>query len=162
MRVARFVFVFMLTLSTQLLFAADVLVQNVRFEQKDEDIYVYYDLGGNAGKKHTVSIKLSDDGGRTFQLRPLAVEGAIGKGVQTGRSKRIIWHFSEDFPLGLSGDNFVFSVQAELQKGRSKLPWYLLGAAVAGGGTYFVIQSLGGDEPATETGSISFDIPGDL
>ena len=153
-------FIFIFTI--QCLFAGEVLVRNVRFEQQDTEIVVYYDLESNSSKKHEVTLILSDNSGLTFNITPRETEGDIGKNVLPGRRKKIIWHFMKDYPQGLKGDNFVFCVQAELEKGGSKLHWYLIGAGVIGGVVYFVTQSKDGGSDDPTTGSVTITIPGDI
>jgi hypothetical protein len=134
-----------------------VRVSNVRFTDLGSTVSIMYDLSGAHGKKYNVSVALSDDGGRTFRIRPRRVGGDVGKGVEPGKNREILWRVREDFPSGLSGSNFVFAVDAELKKG-SKAWAYLLGAAVIGGGVYFAVQ---GEEPS-DKGSIVVEVPGEF
>jgi hypothetical protein len=59
---------------------------------------------------------------------------------------------------GLEGEDFIFAVNARLQKGVKRWP-YLLGAAVADGAAYFLARS-GGSEK--NKGSVTGRVPGDI
>jgi hypothetical protein len=136
----------------------DTKVSNVRFEDRGETISVRYDLSGQYGKKYRIVLSLSDDNGRTFAIKPETVSGDVGGNMNPGRSKEIIWQVKRDFPYGLKGSDFVFAVDAEMQKGGRKWP-YFVGAAVAGGVVYFAIRGKDKSEPPA-TGSIVVDVPG--
>lgn len=142
--------------------AQELEVSNVSFEDKSEIIVVQYDLYGEIGKKYRVNLSLSDNNGISFAIRPKTVSGDIGKDISPGPKKTITWSYIEDFPNGLSGDKFVFAVDAELQKGGNKFPYYIIGAGVAGGVVYFVTSSFGKKEPEPKTGSIIIDVPNDF
>jgi len=149
-----------LLISNTFLKAQELKVRNVRFEEIGEIVRVKYDLDGMTDKKYRISLSLSDDFGKTFKMKPRTVYGDVGKNIQPGLSKQITWYILRDFPEGLSGDGFVFAVDAELQKGGNKLPFYLLGAGVAGGVVYFVVRSSGEkSEPEPTTGSIVISVP---
>ena len=136
----------------------DTKVSNVSFEDRGETISVHYDLSGQYGKKYRILISLSDDNGRTFTIKLKTVSGDVGKDVNPGRNKEIVWQVKMDFPYGLKGSDFVFAVDAEILKGGRKWP-YVVGAAVAGGVVYFATQGKKKTESPT-TGSILVDVPG--
>ena len=132
-------------------------VKNVQFESDGKTVKIKYDLYGDVNKKYKIVLKLSDDNGFSYTIHPKTVTGDIGKSVKPGESKVIFWNLKEDFPAGLDGDNYVFAVEAELQKG-SKWPYYLLGTTVAAGaGFLYLMQSQKEESPTT--GSIIIDIP---
>ena len=136
----------------------DTQVSNVRFEDRGETISVRYDLSGAYGKKFKIVISLSDDKGSTFTIKPQTVRGDIGKNVSPGRNKEILWQVKADFPYGLKGSDFVFAVDAEMQKSGGRWP-YVVGAAVVGGVVYFATQGSKETKSST-TGSIVIDVPG--
>lgn len=149
-----------LLISNTILRAQELKVRNVRFEEIGETVMVKYDLDGMTEKKYKISLSLSDDFGKTFKIKPRTVYGDVGKNIQPGESKQITWYLLRDFPEGLHGDGFVFAVDAELQKGGTKLPFYMLGAGVVGGVVYFVVRSSSEkSEPQTTTGSIVITVP---
>ena len=133
-------------------------VKNVHFVDKDKTIVVYYDLVGNYKKKYTISLSLSDDFGKTFKIKPISVAGELGKNIKTGRNKKIYWSVKNDFPKGLSGDGFVFAVDAQLKKGKTKWPFYVFPAIGAiGAVAYYSLQ-----EKEASTGSIDISVPTDF
>jgi len=133
----------------------DPQVRDVRFEQQGGQIVIRYNLFGRPGKKHSVSVELSDDNGRTFRIKPVSVEGDVGKDVRTGSGKSIIWNMQRDLPQGLEGEDFVFAVNAKLQKGAKTWP-YLLGLAAAGGaGAYYFMSK-------EDKGEITIRVPADM
>jgi len=156
LRLAPFL-IFLLSFSSQSM-GQTTKVSNVHFEDRGETISIQYDLSGQYGKKFKIEISLSDDNGRTFTIKPLTVRGDVGKNVTPGRNKEILWQVKADFPYGLKGSDFVFAVDAELQKGGKKWP-YVVGAAVVGGVVYFATQGKKKTESST-TGSIVVDVPG--
>ena len=142
--------------------AQEVKVRNVTFKQEGELIIIHYDLDGSLNKKYKVNILLSDDYGATFNIKPKAVKGDVGKNISPGKAKEIVWEMTKDFPDGLEGEGFVFAVDAKLQKGGGKFFYYLLGGGVVGGVVYFVSKNVGGGKSAPTKGSISIIIPGDI
>ena len=87
-------------------------VENVHFEQMEDDVHIYYDLRGDADK-YKVTVRGSSDGGRTYTLPMKTVSGDIGKKVHPGSNKKIIWKALKDAGE-LEGDEFVFEVEAVL------------------------------------------------
>ena len=85
-------------------------VENVRFEQRGEKIYVVYDLEG-PGDWYEVSLKLSSSGGAEYDIVPRTVRGDVGPGVRPGLERVIVWEAAVDAP-GLHGEDFVFAVTA--------------------------------------------------
>lgn len=162
MRIIRLSFVLLLLPLTHLLYAEDVLIKNVHSEKKGEYIFIYYDLDGNPEKRHRVSMVISDDSSQTYSPQPSSIEGDIGSSIYTGQGKKVIWHYTEDFPIIHDRGDFVFSFHAELQKSRSKWP-YAVGAVIVGGVIYFLTADHKSNEPApSTTGSISILVPVDF
>ncbi|PIU63790.1 MAG: hypothetical protein COS84_09260, partial [Armatimonadetes bacterium CG07_land_8_20_14_0_80_40_9] len=91
-------------------------IENVRFEQRGNLVYIFYDLIGDE-KEYKVSLRLSSDGGRSFPAKDAAgkdiilksLSGDIGEGITPRRDKEIVWDALKDVE-SLSGDNFVFEV----------------------------------------------------
>ena len=131
--------------------AAPAEVQNVRFEDQGETIVVYYDLSGESGQKYKIDITLNNDAGRNYAMSEKMMSGDVGKNVTSGPNKTIVWRMSEDYPEGLEGDAFVFSVNASLQKKNNKTWLYVAGGAAVVG----VVVGLaggGGGEKSDKTG----------
>jgi hypothetical protein len=133
------------------LFAGAAEVQNVRFEDRGARIAVMYDLQGDSGKQYKISISLRDASGKTYKLSKSAMSGDIGKGVQSGFAKTILWDMLKDYPEGLEGEGFVFAVQVELQKKKKIWPYIAVGGAVIGG-----VMLLGGG--GEEKGNLDIEI----
>lgn len=139
-------------------FAQNPEVMNVRFEQKGNQIVIKYDLAGKRGTKYFVSAVSSDNGGRTYRIEMASVKGDIGQGVTPGYNKTITWDMLTDYPRGLEGDDFVFAVNAKLQKSSKKWPFLLGAAAVGGAVIYAILPKPAGDE----TGSVLIHVPADI
>lgn len=136
----------------QKIFAQETKVENVRFQDLGETVLIQYDLEGRTDKRYKVSIALSDDNGITFKIKPRSLSGDVGKNIQAGPGKKINWYYKENFPEGLSGSGFVFAVDAELQKGGSKLVWYTGGGVVVGVIVWYLFIR-------EKHGSIVIDVP---
>ncbi len=150
---------FILLFVTATCVAQTVDVRNVAFEQKGEAIFIRYDLQGIAGKKYQVTVRLSSDYGNTFRIEPKSLAGDAGKNVLPGAGREIRWDFLRDYPNGLEGEGFVFSVEARLQKKAVTWPYIAGGGAVAlGAALYFVVTGAGKEN----TGSFSISVPGDI
>ena len=153
------IILFVITVSQ--IHAQDVKVRNVTFIQMGKLIIIRYDLDGGLDKKYKVNLSLSDDYGVTFQIKPKALRGNVGKNITPGNGKKIIWEMTKDYPNGLEGEGYVFAVDAELQKGGNFIS-YLLGGGTVAVIVYFVIQRGDGGNGAPTKGSISITIPGDI
>lgn len=149
--------VIVILFSQSLVQAQECKVSNVTFKQSGETITIRYDLAGKATKAYQVSVALSDDGGRTFNIRPETLIGDVGERVKPGIGHEIIWSLTVDFPRGLEGDRFIFAVDA-VQKKRSKSGWYLLGAGALGGAVYYAVTLSGGEKASSSKGKMVLDI----
>ena len=116
---------------------AGTQVENVRFEQRGNQVVVFYDLHG-AEDAYTIRLKLSSDGGMHFDIIPKAISGDVGEHVAPGPGKRIVWDVSKDVKQ-LSGDRFVFSVTANWESSGTagmvliKGGWFEMGDAFGDG-----------------------------
>ena len=92
------------------------VVTNPIAKQLDyEHVLVTYDVEDRDGDLMTVSIKVSDDGGKTFGFRaPMEhLSGDVGEGVSSGKGKEIVWTIAVDEFLHVYGENFVIRVLAD-------------------------------------------------
>jgi len=125
----------------------EVEVKNVRFKQaKDSKVLVNYDLFGDASQKYLITLAIfRPDTKETVPLGQKNLAGDIGNNVRAGRGKKIIWDLLKDFPNGLHGEGYVFTIDADAQKGRSKWPWVLGGLIISAGGAaaYFLAKDIG-------------------
>ncbi len=110
-------------------------VRNVHYEVTGELVRVYYDLLGPLDKVHRVGLYLRRESDSTFAYRPVYLTGDVGSIVFPGEKRRITWDFLKDFPEGMKGDDFYFTVEAEMVEtpGINPLYWIGGGAAVVGG-----------------------------
>lgn len=92
--------------------AQDAEVRNVQAYQQGKNVIVQYDLEGDRQATFTVDLRLSRDGGRTFDYAPTAMAGAVGSGVSPGEGKEIVWPVLQDFSEGLTGQGYQFKVLA--------------------------------------------------
>ena len=136
-------------------------VRNVHFTDLGDTVRVQYDLYAKSDKKYIVSQLLSYDGGDTFSIIPRTLSGDVGGGIYEGKNKTIFWHINRDFPEGLIGDDFVFAVEAKLDKPKSKLPYILFTAGVAGG-TVYLLRHFTREGPEGTTGTIIIKVPDSL
>ncbi len=130
-------------------FGNDNLIQNVSIQVQDAMIEIRYDLlPDRENGKYTVSIEISDDGGRTYNVAPRMIAGDLGRNKVPGRNKRIVWMIERDFPDGIDIDRYDFRVTAKRQGLNRNILYVLLGAVVAGGSTaaYFLFGADDGDE----------------
>lgn len=122
------------------LFSQSVQIENVFFHEQNDLVLIHYDLSAPEGKLCRVSLLLSDDKGQTFHIKPNTIAGDVGRQIESGKNREIVWDLKADFPKGLTGKNFVFAVDAEIQSS-NKWPYYLLGAGVIGGAALVISQS---------------------
>lgn len=90
--------------------AQEVETRDVQAYQQGNRVVVTYAFIGDAGAEYEVSLRVSDDGGRSFRIEPSAVSGAIGENVEPGGRKQIMWKVLEDVPGGLEGSDYKFKV----------------------------------------------------
>ena len=92
------------------------VVSNPLAKQLDyETVLVTYDVEDADGDLMMVSIKVSDDGGKTFGFTaPMEqLSGDVGEGVSSGKGKEIVWTIAVDDFLHAYGENFVIRVLAD-------------------------------------------------
>lgn len=123
-------------------------VRNVEVLTDGAVIEIRYDLvPENANRKHTVSIQISDNGGRTYNVTPYFITGDIGRNILPGRNKRIVWLVEREFPADIDLDRYDFRFTAKPQGLSRNTLYAMLGAAVAGVGTVaLLIFGGGGDD----------------
>jgi hypothetical protein len=83
----------------------------VRVERLDNGVVrVLYDLAA-PGSRFDIALEASNDGGRTFGIRPQAVRGDVGRNIQGGAGKSIEWESARDIDE-LQIDRLVFRIMA--------------------------------------------------
>jgi hypothetical protein len=92
------------------------VVTNPIAKQLDyEHVLISYDVEDGDGDLMSVSVKVSDDGGKTFGLTvPLEqLSGDVGEGISSGKGKEIVWRIAADEFLHVYGENYVIRVLAD-------------------------------------------------
>lgn len=80
-------------------------VTNVRSEQNRQDIVVWYDLSGKAD----ISVSMYVDG----KKKPITrLSGDVGKRINKGIDRKIVWNVLSEYPEGFEADNVQFTVKA--------------------------------------------------
>ena len=125
-------------------------VKDVRFRPYGNKVYISYTLEGKG--EYEVSLRVSDDGGRTFSIVPKSLSGAVGKGEEPGNDKGIIWDALRDVPH-LEGDDFLFEVVAI--RNRNQKPLIVLLGLAAAFAAAAAVEASRGQEDAT----ITLEIP---
>ena len=91
------------------------VVSNVTASQRTDGsnlVDIRYNLYDADGDKCTVSIKVSSDGGATWNVSATTLSGHVGAGVWPGTNRHIVWNAGVDQP-GLVGSNFKVRVCAD-------------------------------------------------
>jgi len=86
-------FLFLLFLAAPV-YAADPVVSNVRMEQRRDGsgfVDITYNVHDADGDTLAVALRLSDDGGTTWDFPVLNCSGDIGSGILPGSQKAILW-----------------------------------------------------------------------
>lgn len=92
-------------LSLNILHAPCQKVTNVRSSQSGNKIVVLYDLSGKADV--SVTMKAGDQ-----KYSATRLSGDIGKGINRGQDRKIIWDVLSEYPDGFEADSVVFTVKA--------------------------------------------------
>ena len=88
-------------------------ITNVRSAQDGNNINIYYDLITNkTSQLFNVSVYCSMNGGKTYGNALTGVSGDVGKNINPGLSKKIVWNVFQDVSE-LKGE-IVFNVKAEV------------------------------------------------
>lgn len=92
--------------------AQDVRVRDVEAYQQGKNVIIEYDLKGDNRVTFDVDLRLSRNGGQSFDYAPTALSGAVGSGITSGQGKEIVWAALQDFPNGIEGEDYQFKVLA--------------------------------------------------
>ena len=84
------------------------IVSNARAQQRAGTglVYIAYDVEDPDGDVMTVWVKISADGGVTFEVPARTFDGDVGAGIRSGTGKEIVWDAGADAPHTL-GSNYV-------------------------------------------------------
>lgn len=138
--VILFLFIFKTSLYSQ-------EIQNARFEQKDEIIFIHYQLKGIREQVYTIDeVILKKQSDPLFKLLPKNLAGDIGEGKFAGENRTITWHVNEKEQEVLANcsntEDFYFTINFSSVKPGTPWYYYVGGAALLGGGTaaYFLLK----------------------
>lgn len=133
------------------------IVKNVKYTVTNGTVYITYDLSGNEEQLFAISLILKKADYKNFTYLPKTVTGDIGDDQTAGKNKEIIWELRNDFPEGLSGEDYYFIVQAEEVDGSANiLTWAGIGIAAAVAAVTYIIV---GNGNSSENSSNSFPSP---
>ena len=80
-------------------------VSNVVVKQIDIDhILIRYDVADPDGDRLKISLRVSDDGGKTFNVPATKLEGDVGRDISSGIGNKIVWTIDDDIPLHKLGE----------------------------------------------------------
>ena len=102
--------------------AQDIHVQDVQAYQQGKNVVIEYDLKGDNRVTFDVDLRLSRNGGQSFDYAPTALSGAVGSGITSGQGKEIVWAVLQDFPNGMEGKDYQFKVLATQEGSVSSRP----------------------------------------
>ncbi len=90
------------------------VVTNVQAEQRASTklVEITYDVFDADGDILTISVEVSNDGGKTFTIKPVTLLGDVGSGIMSGTVKTIVWDAYKDCPEQY-GTNFLVKVIAD-------------------------------------------------
>ncbi|MDY6801446.1 MAG: caspase family protein [Bacteroidota bacterium] len=87
-------------------------IENFRVRKLNDKLNIFYDLTQEKmGQQFDIKALCSDNGGTTFDIPLITVSGDIGKEINGGKNKVIVWDVlsdREDF----KGNDFVFKITA--------------------------------------------------
>ena len=138
--------------------AQKIKVDNIRYELKEDNIEILYDLVGLPSKTYNVSVVLKREQDPGFSFTPNTLSGYVGKGNFAGNGRKIIWNFANEFKPEAGVTDYYFEITAK----KSSKAWMFIagGGILVGGGIVAAILLLGNkDEPDPVIPSKLFPIP---
>lgn len=126
--------------------AQKIRVDNIRYELKESNIDIFYDLIGMSSKQYKVSVVLKREQDPSFSFKPVNAVGDVGKGYFAGEGRRIIWNYTNEFKPEAGVSDYYFEITAK-KPGKT---WLFVagGVLVAGGATTAILLSGKKDSPA--------------
>lgn len=83
-------------------------------------VNVNYDLVGPDAQSYEVVLEVSQNGGRTYELKPRTLSGDVGPGVRPGVGRRIVWDAAKDTDALQLGE-YRFRVTVKPERASSAL-----------------------------------------
>ncbi|HTO93733.1 MAG TPA: hypothetical protein VMM80_05155 [Bacteroidota bacterium] len=100
--------------------------QDVRIE--GDVVVITYNLEAPEGTPCTVTVELRKESDPSFSFVPRSLTGDIGDVKTAGTGKTVRWEYLKEFPVGLRGDDYYFTLQADKAGG---FPWFWVGLGAA-------------------------------
>ncbi|MCX6149250.1 MAG: hypothetical protein NTX22_01855 [Ignavibacteriales bacterium] len=135
------------------------------FEQKENKIYIYYELKGDPLKEYEISdLILKRKSEPNFSIEPTSLSGDIGTGKYASGKRTIIWSVNESEQDEISkfseADDFIFEFTVSLVTEGTSWYYYVGGAVLLGGGTAAAIILLKGkDNNSNPPNNSGFPLP---
>ena len=126
-----------------------IKVENIRVGKEGDKFVITYDLAGPKEEQYVVKVSLRREGDPKFRLDLESVTGDVGTGSFAGKDRRAVWDPARDFPQGLTGTDFFFVVDAEVDSGGISTWVWIGGGAVAVGLAAVLLGSKKSDESTT-------------
>ncbi len=118
------------------------VVSNVSFSQRTDGSFlvdIYYDVNDPEGDPLTVSLKVSDDNGYSWDFACTQLSGSVGAGQGSGTGKHIVWNYKAEHP-NTFGMQYRIMVIASDSYGSPGQPCPGLASFTYGGQTYTTRQ----------------------
>lgn len=109
-------------------------------------IYNHFPIGDEEDAEYEVSIRLTREPDKNFNILITGASGDIGDGKFVGANRKITWPFKKQFPKGLPFDDLEFNLEVSKNTGVGSWVWYTGGAVLVGGGAAFFLLSKKDDE----------------
>jgi len=100
---------------------AQARVENMQVVISGALVNITYDLIASAPSTFAVELEASEDGGRTYTMKPKTVTGSVGAGVAPGVGKKMVWEAAKDTD-NLQLAQLKFRVQAKAEASPSIQP----------------------------------------
>lgn len=87
-----------------------IAVQNIKWVLRGNTVVITYEVQGPLNKSYEVGLVLLREGSADFKFAPKTVTGDIGIIELTKPNCEIKWDLTNDFPMGLKGEDFYFEI----------------------------------------------------
>ncbi len=118
--------------------------------------YKHMPVGDESDADYDVSVRLTRETDKNFNIKMTNAKGDIGDGKFVGNNRRILWAYKKQLPKGLPFDDIEFELTITKNEGIPGWVWYTGGAAAIGAGTFFYLSK----QKEENTGSVSTVLPG--
>lgn len=92
-------------------FSQSLRVSHIHYRKIDDKIEIFYDLPLNHDSLN-VKIVFRKKSNPQFLHHPQFINGAIGKGIFSGKNKKITWYFKKEPTYLFTGSGFYFKINA--------------------------------------------------